>query len=38
LPWLSETDKTLIMGEAFCRLFNWWPSTAEQASAAPSAD
>ena len=35
LPWLSEDDKTLIMGEALCRWFNWWPSTAEPASAAP---
>jgi len=35
LPWLSETDKTLIMGEALCRWFNWWPSPAEPASAAP---
>jgi predicted TIM-barrel fold metal-dependent hydrolase len=37
LPWLSETDKTLIMGEALCRWFNWRPSTAEPASAAPQA-
>jgi len=35
LPWLSQNDKTLIMGEALCRWFNWWPSTAEPASAAP---
>jgi predicted TIM-barrel fold metal-dependent hydrolase len=34
MPWLSETDKTLIMGEALCRWFNWWPSTAETVSAA----
>ncbi|MCU1683953.1 MAG: amidohydrolase 2 [Amycolatopsis sp.] len=26
LPWLSDTDKTLIMGEALCRWFSWWPS------------
>jgi predicted TIM-barrel fold metal-dependent hydrolase len=35
LPWLSENDKTLIMGEALARWFNWWPSPAEPASAAP---
>ena len=35
LPWLSENDKTLIMGEALSRWFNWWPSSAEPASAAP---
>ena len=35
LPWLSENDKTLIMGEALCRWFNWWPSPAKPASAAP---
>jgi predicted TIM-barrel fold metal-dependent hydrolase len=35
LPWLSENDKTLIMGEALSRWFNWWPSPAEPASAAP---
>lgn len=23
LPWLSETDKTLIMGEAICAWWNW---------------
>jgi predicted TIM-barrel fold metal-dependent hydrolase len=34
LPWLSENDKTLIMGEAFCRWFNWWPKAAEPTSAA----
>ena len=28
LPWLSERDKTLIMGEAFSRWFNWAPSAA----------
>ncbi|MEA3020393.1 MAG: L-fuconolactonase [Actinomycetota bacterium] len=28
LPWLSENDKTLIMGEALCRWFNWWPKAA----------
>src|SRR5258708_5446887 len=32
LPWLSENDKTLIMGEAFCRWFNWRPSNAEPAA------
>jgi predicted TIM-barrel fold metal-dependent hydrolase len=35
LPWLSENDKTLIMGEALSRCFNWRPSPAEPASAAP---
>src|SRR6202022_492185 len=35
LPWLSENDKTLIMGEALCRWFNWWPSPADPALAAP---
>ena len=35
LSWLSENDKTLIMGEAFCRWFNWWPSTAEPTSSTP---
>jgi predicted TIM-barrel fold metal-dependent hydrolase len=34
LRWLSEGDKTLIMGEALCRWFNWRPSNAEPASAA----
>jgi predicted TIM-barrel fold metal-dependent hydrolase len=28
LPWLSERDKTLIMGEAFSRWFNWSPPLA----------
>jgi predicted TIM-barrel fold metal-dependent hydrolase len=28
LPWLSQNDKTLIMGEALCRWFNWAPSPA----------
>jgi predicted TIM-barrel fold metal-dependent hydrolase len=37
LPWLSESDKTLIMGEALCRWYNWWPAAAESASAAPLA-
>jgi predicted TIM-barrel fold metal-dependent hydrolase len=35
LPWLSENDKTLIMGEALARWFNWWPLPAEPPSAAP---
>jgi predicted TIM-barrel fold metal-dependent hydrolase len=35
LPWLSESDKTLIMGEALCRWFNWWPTAAEPAADAP---
>jgi hypothetical protein len=26
LPWLTEKDKILIMGEAFSRWFNWAPS------------
>ncbi|MDB5482626.1 MAG: amidohydrolase 2 [Caulobacteraceae bacterium] len=29
LPWLSERDKVLIMGEAFSRWFNWAPSPAK---------
>ena len=28
LPWLSDADKSLIMGEAFARWFNWRPSPA----------
>ena len=34
LPWLSENDKTLIMGEALCRWYNWWPTPAKPASTA----
>jgi hypothetical protein len=35
LPWLSENDKALVMGEALCRWFNWRPKAAEAGSAAP---
>jgi predicted TIM-barrel fold metal-dependent hydrolase len=38
LPWLSENDKILIMGEAFSRWFNWAPSLAKPASATPRWD
>jgi hypothetical protein len=28
LSWLSDHDKTLIMGEAFSRWFDWAPPAA----------
>jgi hypothetical protein len=34
LPWLSQNDKTLIMGEALGRWFNWAASPAAWADFA----